>query len=210
MHPDTKIDFVNELVGFGVFAKKFIPRGTITWVRDDFDVIIPKNKITLIPPAIRAKMDKFLYLSSDGYILCWDIARYMNHSCEPNCLGTYNFEIAVRDIAPGEEIVDDYAVYCSDTNEAFTCACGKPSCRGQVHPDDYMQLAEQWDALYFPAFQHIPTVTQPLMPLVKNTGEIERGVRDPSTILSHRQLAELYFGKKSLDKSPIDAKATTE
>jgi hypothetical protein len=193
MHPDTKLDFVNERVGMGVFATKLIPRGTITWARDELDLVISADKIAQVPAVIRAKMDRFLFFSGEGYVLCWDIARYVNHSCEPNSLGTYHFEIAVRDIASGEQITDDYSVYCTDKNETFTCACGKAGCREQIRPDDYLRYAEYWDSLYFPAFACIPTVPQPLVPLVKNSDEIEQGLRDPSTILSHRQLTEHYM-----------------
>ena len=37
IHTDTELRFVSPEMGFGVFATKLIPRGTLTWVRDDLD-----------------------------------------------------------------------------------------------------------------------------------------------------------------------------
>lgn len=34
IHPDTELRFINPEIGYGVFATQFIPRGTITWVRE--------------------------------------------------------------------------------------------------------------------------------------------------------------------------------
>ena len=30
IHPDTELRFINNVVGYGVVAKKLIPKGTIT------------------------------------------------------------------------------------------------------------------------------------------------------------------------------------
>jgi len=35
IHPDTEVRFINDEIGYGVVAKKLIPKGTITWVQDD-------------------------------------------------------------------------------------------------------------------------------------------------------------------------------
>jgi uncharacterized protein len=37
LHPHTELRFISETMGSGVFAARLIPKGTITWVRDDFD-----------------------------------------------------------------------------------------------------------------------------------------------------------------------------
>jgi uncharacterized protein len=188
IHPDTELKFVNDLIGMGVFAKKFIPKGTITWVRDDLDIIIPESRVPMLPKMVQDIIDKYSYRWGDEYILCWDAARYMNHSCEPSCFGTYNFEIAVRDIEPGEELTGDYSIYGINADESLTCACGKPSCRHQILPDDPVRMVDAWDDLYLPAFAFISTVPQPLMPLVKDINAIEQGLAEPLTIITHRQL----------------------
>ncbi len=37
MHPHSELRFINESIGYGVFATKFIPKGTITWILDELD-----------------------------------------------------------------------------------------------------------------------------------------------------------------------------
>lgn len=70
-----------------------------------------------------------------------DIARWINHSCDPNC-DTYEkdkriFIRAIRDIRPGEKLSYDY---CIEAGERLTravkarwpCWCGAETCRGTV------------------------------------------------------------------------------
>ena len=58
-------------------------------------------------------------------------ADYVNHSCDPNCgLWGQVGLVAMRAIAPGEEITFDYAMADSSSFDEFECACGTPSCRG--------------------------------------------------------------------------------
>ena len=55
---------------------------------------------------------------------------YTNHSCEPNIAiqGQIVF-VAMRDIAPGEELTHDWATTYNDTYE-MQCHCGARNCRG--------------------------------------------------------------------------------
>src|SRR5262245_12741127 len=110
IHPHTELRFINPELGFGVFATQFIPRGTVTWVRDHLDQVIPAERLATLPPPYRALLDRYTFRGAAGqHILCWDIGRFMNHSCEPSCLGpSADFEIAVRDVYPGEELTGDY------------------------------------------------------------------------------------------------------
>lgn len=57
------------------------------------------------------------------------LARYFNHSCEPNAGIKRRFEIvAMRDIAAGEEVVWDYGM-TEDYVWRMKCTCGTPLCR---------------------------------------------------------------------------------
>ena len=70
-----------------------------------------------------------------------NIARWINHSCEPNC-DTYEkdkrmFVRAARDIRPGEELTYDYCIEAGEriTKEVksrWPCWCGAKKCRGTV------------------------------------------------------------------------------
>jgi SET domain-containing protein len=164
IHPHTELRFINPNVGFGVFATRFIPRGTITWARDDLDQVLAPKQFSGLPPVYRELFDKYTFRDEQGrHILCWDLGRFMNHSCSPSCLGPDSkFEIAVRDILPGEELTDDYAALYLQPHESFDCHCGTACCRGRVSPTDALAQAEAWQALLPPAMELLDTVPQPL------------------------------------------------
>ncbi|MGI8734408.1 MAG: SET domain-containing protein [Pyrinomonadaceae bacterium] len=60
---------------------------------------------------------------------------YINHSCEPNSYMKIVYKhiliVALRDIAPGEEITIDYHSTLHSDNKR--CTCGAPSCRGTIN-----------------------------------------------------------------------------
>ncbi|HUX44824.1 MAG TPA: SET domain-containing protein-lysine N-methyltransferase [Terracidiphilus sp.] len=80
----------------------------------------------------------YLFGLGDGSIVidghC--MAMFINHSCDPNCeteeLNGRVWIMAIRNIAPGEEITYDYCLYDGGDDEA-TCNCGALSCRGTMY-----------------------------------------------------------------------------
>ena len=61
------------------------------------------------------------------------VARYANHSCEPNCGIRDFFTITtMRQIEPGEEITWDYAMTEDDGEWTMPCMCNSPMCRGVI------------------------------------------------------------------------------
>ena len=165
MHPDTEIQFINDEIGYGVVATRFIPMGTITWVQDDLDNIYTPQEVDALAPKLKEMVDKYTFRNKDGnYVMCWDLAKYVNHSFNSNCLSTaYDFEIAVRDIHPGEQLTDDYG-YLNIT-EPFE-AKDEGLERSTVYPDDLLRYHRQWDAKIEAAFKDFYEVGQPLMELV--------------------------------------------
>lgn len=162
IHPDTELRFVNELIGCGVFATKFIPKGTITWILDELDRKLDEAYILSLDQMRRTCVLKYSYRDGQGkYTLCWDIARYINHSFNANCISTaYDFEIAVRDIYPGEELTDDYA--CLNLDEAFECLPEPGIAKTKVMPDDFLLLYPEWDRKAAEAMKYFNLVEQPL------------------------------------------------
>jgi SET domain-containing protein len=79
----------------------------------------------------------------DGWVR-WNTARFINHSCEPNCESRIVrgrvWLYALRAIQAGEELTYDYG-YSLEDAEANPCRCGAPSCVG------YIVAAEHVDAL---------------------------------------------------------------
>lgn len=70
-------------------------------------------------------------------------ARFVNHSCQPNCITTdYNGRIYIetkRTIEPGEELTYDYKFDRSDDpgddawqEKLYVCRCGAEKCRGTM------------------------------------------------------------------------------
>ncbi|HKZ74049.1 MAG TPA: SET domain-containing protein-lysine N-methyltransferase [Steroidobacteraceae bacterium] len=68
-------------------------------------------------------------------------ARYINHSCDPNCESVIEkkrvFIEALRHIEPGEELAYDYQIQREkddppDVDEVFACCCGTKQCRGTM------------------------------------------------------------------------------
>jgi SET domain-containing protein len=71
-------------------------------------------------------------------------ADYFNHSCNPNAgLRGQIVLIAMRDIAPGEEVCFDYAMCEADPTFEMECACGQSNCRHLITGNDWKQLTLQ-------------------------------------------------------------------
>ncbi|CAH0158137.1 MULTISPECIES: SET domain-containing protein [Peribacillus] len=167
IHPDTEIRFVNEKIGVGIFATKMIPKGTIIWALDDLDIILEEDEIESLDIVRREIVYKYAYLNDDDrYVLCWDHARYMNHSFSPNVVSTvYEIEFASRDILPGEQITCDYASLGID--EPFECEPEEGTSSTVVMPDDYLHRYKEWDQLAREAFKRLNQVDQPLRHLIR-------------------------------------------
>ncbi len=190
VHPNSELRYINDQIGYGVVATRLIPRGTITWVGDVLDQVVTPAQIEQIAPTLRPLFEKYSWINGRGQsILCWDHARFINHSCEASCLSAgFDFEIAVRDILPGEELTDDYGTL--NLSEPFQCLCDSARCRDLVLPDDFLQYAPEWDRIVSSAFPLIPTVEQPLWPLVTDKSAVEKVLSGaaplPSCIVHYR------------------------
>lgn len=179
LHPATELRYISADVGYGVVATQRIPKGTITWVLDDLDRTFTPAEVDAMPKIYRKILDKYSFRDNRGnYILCWDHARFVNHSFRSNCISTaYDFEIAVRDIEPGEELTDDYGYLNID--EPFEALPEKGVRRRVVMPDDLLRYHKQWDRQLASAFRHLETVPQPLMELL--SADVARKARAVAT-----------------------------
>jgi hypothetical protein len=206
IHPCTELRLVNDVIGLGVFATKPIPRGTITWVRDRLDLAMSPSAVRALGPPFQADLDKFTFTDGAGdRVLCWDIARYVNHSCDAPCLAPgFDFEFAVRDIVQGEQLCDDYGTL--NLVEPFACACGHAACRGIIRPDDHLRWSDVWDARVRDAFPSIGRVEQPLMALVNRVDELTAALQGHTPVPSCR----VHFAAAALRGSttPSEDEAT--
>jgi uncharacterized protein len=195
IHPDTKLKFIDKTTGYGVVATKLIPKGTITWVLDELDREFSPGQIEKLDPIYQEILDTYTYRNNKGnFVLCWDHARFVNHSFKPSCFTTaYDFEIAIRDIHPGEQLTDDYGYL--NLTEPF-----KPSNEGTrrkiVYPDDLLRFYKAWDKKILPGFKLLNKVDQPLQKLIekhrwKKINDILEGKRKIDSLLT------CYYNEKN-------------
>lgn len=165
IHPDTEVRFISLEIGRGVFATRPIPKGTVTWVFDPLDRVLPPAEVDCLPPMVRDILIHYSYRNRDGhFVFCWDHTKYVNHRFDANCLLTaYGLEVAVQDIAAGEEITNDYG--CLNIIEPFE-PHPEDTGRGIICPDDLGRCAPEWDARILEAIRRLPHTEQPLQPLV--------------------------------------------
>jgi hypothetical protein len=78
---------------------------------------------------------------------------FINHSCEPNVGFAGNVVlVAMRDVAAGEELTTDYALF-DDSDSELACRCGAAACRGVITGRDWRRrdLQRKYGG-YFSAF----------------------------------------------------------
>ncbi len=189
IHPKTELKFISEQIGYGVVATEFIPAGTITWALDDLDREFTPSKIKKMNSLYQEILETYCYRNNKGnFVLCWDYGRFVNHSFKSNCMSTaYDFEIAIRDIQPGEELTDDYGYL--NVSAPFK-GIDEGTRRKTVYPDDLLNHYQTWDKQLIKNFPKILKVDQPLKSLITpklwNTVlEIAEGKKEMDSILKN-------------------------
>jgi hypothetical protein len=89
--------------------------------------------------------ETYLFGLGDGsYVINGtSIARYINHSCDPNCesdeIDGGVWIIALRDIEAGEELTYDYNLYDGEDDDPAICQCGAATCRGSMYSPEELE-----------------------------------------------------------------------
>lgn len=194
IHPHTELRFINEEIGHGVVATRFIPAGTITWVLDTLDREFTPKQCAEFDPLYLRTFDTYCYRNNKGnYVLCWDHGKFVNHSFKSNCLSTaYDFEIAIRDIQPGEQLTDDYGYLNVDT--PFR-ALEEETERKTVYPDDLKKYHHVWDKKIAAVFPKINSLEQPLAVLLSSSNKeiIENVIAGKEKLES---ILKIYFKRE--------------
>ncbi len=82
-----------------------------------------------------------------SYIMLQPPGVFANHSCDPNAgIAENRRMIAIRDIAPGEEICFDYSTTMDEGLWTLQCKCGSEICRGLV--TDFSHLPSDKREMY--------------------------------------------------------------
>ena len=191
IHPDTEVRFISTEKGYGVVATKLIPKGTITWVQDDLDQVFTREKAANLNPYSKKYLDTYSFTNKNGeMVLCWDNGKFVNHSFKPSCFSTpYDFEIAIRDIHPGEELTDDYGYL--NVEKPFE-VIDEDTDRKIVYPDDILNFHQEWDALIRENAPKVLEVEQPLSELIapETWDEFVNAIHNPNKM---RSILECYY-----------------
>lgn len=126
----TKLDKSN-IHGIGIFAKEFIPNGTVVWqFNRAFDLVLSKEEVDQLSDAAREQFLNYAYVSkkTGHYILCSDDSRFFNHDLNANtkCQVPKNPDsdealicFATKDIQLGEELTNNYKEFDNDPTDVI-------------------------------------------------------------------------------------------
>ena len=133
----------STLHGNGVFAARDIPAGTRI-LEYGGRRITPEQADAMHPVNPDDPFHTFFFALSSGKVIDGGNrgtdARWINHSCAPNCetqensAGTRVYIIALRDIMAGEELFYDYGLVMEGKitkklQKQYLCLCGNDECR---------------------------------------------------------------------------------
>jgi SET domain-containing protein len=141
-HRDIYPSMIHDCIhGKGLFATCDIPPGTVVERFDGRIVKCDPNGKKPIPDGIPdEEINYFLIFDESTCIIPETNARYINHSCDPNCdIDDRREVVTIRPVKKGEELTFTYnEVNKEDTKNvwdprwSFRCLCGSPSCQGNV------------------------------------------------------------------------------
>jgi SET domain-containing protein len=133
----------SKIHGHGMFATKLIPPGTriIEYTGERISKSEGFRREELRQRRAARGGDGCIYtfevsdrVDIDGRVL-WNTARYINHSCAPNCESQIVrgrvWIVSLRRIEPGEELTYDYYYDYAHYKE-HPCRCGARHCAGYI------------------------------------------------------------------------------
>ena len=134
----------SRIAGQGLFAAQDIPQGTriIQYVGEK---ISSRERARRLATGNVYIFHLTYRYAIDGQTL-ENTARYINHSCDPNCEvdqthGTL-WIIALRDIHEGEELSYNYG-YDAQNYQENPCTCGAQNCCGYILAREYWELIKR-------------------------------------------------------------------
>ncbi len=134
----------SSIQGRGAFALRRIRRGTRI-IEYTGEIVTDEEADRRYDDEKMARHHTFLFAVDVNHVIDGgrkgNNARFINHSCEPNCEAVIEdnrvYIDALRTIQPGEELLYDYQ-YERDGepdeswDRLYACHCGTPSCRGTI------------------------------------------------------------------------------
>ena len=133
----------SPIQGFGAFATEHIPAGT-RLIEYTGERLTPAEADARYPDD-DARHHTFLFAIDDDIVIDAAVdgneARFINHSCDPNCDAVIEDERiwieTIRDVEPGEELAYDYAYILEERHSPaakrrYPCSCGARNCRKTI------------------------------------------------------------------------------
>jgi len=135
--PKTEVR-ASPIQGQGLFARQAIATGEIVAVKGGY--VLTRARWGALEPVLgpaEIQLTEDLVIAPVRGEERHGAMLYTNHSCDPNIAiqGQIVF-VAMRDIAPGEELTHDWAT-TDDGDYELECRCGSPRCRRVVTGKDW-------------------------------------------------------------------------
>ena len=144
-HDHPLVDFrKSQIHGWGGYAKAKIRKG--------------KRIIEYIGPRLNKEQAERELLNQNCYVFTvtddsdidgsvrWNPARFLNHSCDPNCESDIKRDrvwiYALRTIQPGEELTYNYAHELDDYADR-PCRCGSEKCVGFMVAEEHFKKVQR-------------------------------------------------------------------
>ncbi len=122
----------------GVFAAQDIKKG--------MRLIEYTGRKLTVAQADRSQSDYLFQLNAKVFIDGKNTARYINHSCDPNCevviIRRHIWIRSIRAIKKGEELVFNYN-YDLEESKDYPCACRALRCTGYILDKYYWPILER-------------------------------------------------------------------
>lgn len=108
----------------------------------------PLRRADQLPAVLSGGSDRYVQIKPDQYMgPSQRIDDLINHSCNPNAGLRFTDEgvvlVAIRPIAPGEEISWDYSTTLTEPNWHMVCQCRSPECRRMIGNFDTLSPERQ-------------------------------------------------------------------
>lgn len=136
--PKARKGATSGIAGRGLHAVAPIAAGEVVAIKGGH--VVTTEQLAALPERLQnsdvqiADGLHLVALTDDEYE---PVMLFLNHSCEPNVgFGGNTLLVAMRDVAAGEELTTDYALF-DDYDGAMPCACGTARCRGTVDGRDW-------------------------------------------------------------------------
>ena len=140
--------------GWGVYAREWVRTGELLLVWSG--EVVTGDQLSRLMEAghpYSVQVEENLYLVT---MRPPETADLVNHCCDPNAGVSGQLAlVALRDIAPGEEVCFDYAMTDGSPYDEFECNCGAALCRGRVTGEDWRlpDLRDRYGGYFSPYLQ---------------------------------------------------------